>query len=260
MQPSRGSETRYLRPRIRKALEAYGCKVWTTPGSAVTGKGPSDLKVLIDGVFISIEVKNAYGNPSTSQLREIMEIREHGGYAFIARSVEAAATGIQLARKGHLHMATDEFELDLSFLDGPSEVEEKPEVAGTDLVSSDAAWRPGSDEPFDFGPSTDDGPEGGPPPVSIDDLLGDLATESTNGVVGLSDNVGPTYDIETSDNVNVLAVPAPSTGGDVTLAEALRAVADSYGLLSRAFKVLANAYDGPTGEAPKKRGRKPRES
>lgn len=50
--------------------------------------GILDIYTLRNGVSIWIEVKTAIGTPSELQKKEIRDIRSHGGFAFIARSVE----------------------------------------------------------------------------------------------------------------------------------------------------------------------------
>jgi hypothetical protein len=45
-------------------------------------------------VFLSIEVKTDKGKPSTEQLRWQKVVKQHGGIAMIARSVEDAEAGL----------------------------------------------------------------------------------------------------------------------------------------------------------------------
>ena len=56
--------------------------------------GVSDILGIFNGKFLAIEVKSAKGKPTEHQKRFLDEVLEHGGIAFIARSIEDVEAGL----------------------------------------------------------------------------------------------------------------------------------------------------------------------
>ena len=88
-----------LTRKIMKALRDDGCWVVKFPGGAFSTTGVPDIVgVGSGGRFVAVEVKLPYPskhNVSKIQAKRIREIREHGGRAGVACSVEEALWVVQ---------------------------------------------------------------------------------------------------------------------------------------------------------------------
>ena len=61
---------------------------WVVKVISANKNGCPDILACVDGKFVAIEVKTKQGAVSKLQHFQINKIKEAGGYAFIARSVE----------------------------------------------------------------------------------------------------------------------------------------------------------------------------
>ena len=68
-----------------KGCGVWAWKHWSGPMSHV---GIADILGIYQGRFLAIEVKGPRGKVSDAQSRFLRNIEEHGGIAFVARSVE----------------------------------------------------------------------------------------------------------------------------------------------------------------------------
>lgn len=67
---------RYLRDKGAYCVKYFGCGYSTS--------GTPDILVSVNGYFMAIEVKAQNGKPTELQLEKIREIRESGGFAYVA--------------------------------------------------------------------------------------------------------------------------------------------------------------------------------
>lgn len=59
--------------------------------------GVSDILGIHDGKFLAIEVKALKGKPTPAQIIFLDEVNQHGGIAFIARSIDDVAKKLGIA-------------------------------------------------------------------------------------------------------------------------------------------------------------------
>lgn len=90
--------------QIVKALKAYGVGwVWKTHGNPYQTSGVPDILCIAPstGRFVGIEVKrpDGYGKATPLQLRQLENIREAGGVAGIATSVDEALALVREAEE-----------------------------------------------------------------------------------------------------------------------------------------------------------------
>jgi len=87
-----GEITRAIRAMLKR-LGIFHFKYWGGPMSA---PGIADILGCHKGRFFAIEVKANNRKPTDSQSKFLRNIREAGGIAFVARSVEDVVKGLRL--------------------------------------------------------------------------------------------------------------------------------------------------------------------
>jgi hypothetical protein len=118
-----------LRQRIRTAIRMKNPDVLVVgqPAGGMTGRGRTDLYVIVAGRFVGLEIKTRTGRATQLQRDRIRDVRRAGGYAWLVRTPHAACVAVDIARKGE-HMAQDElFDLDALLASFRPEDAEKPE-------------------------------------------------------------------------------------------------------------------------------------
>ena len=83
--------------QIRQVLKI--CKVWhwkNWSGPMTYPKGISDILGIYKGRFLAIEIKKPGGKPTPDQLKFLRYVREEGGIAFVAYSVDDVVRQLQL--------------------------------------------------------------------------------------------------------------------------------------------------------------------
>lgn len=113
-------------------LRRMGCVAYAQPGSARSGRGRTDLVVCDRGQYLAIETKTLTGRATKKQAQRIREIRQAGGCAYVARTVEEITRGVELWRQGIKPWRDDE----LDFLD---ELPMYGEAAPTTVVDAPPA-------------------------------------------------------------------------------------------------------------------------
>lgn len=81
--------------QIKKYLKSIGAYVVKYFGCTYTQAGVPDLLVCYKGRFIAIEVKTDSNKTSSLQDINIQQIKEAGGIAFVARSLEEVKNEIR---------------------------------------------------------------------------------------------------------------------------------------------------------------------
>ena len=69
--------------RIKAFLKNYDAWFLKTWSNGIQREGVPDILACVNGYFIGIEVKAKTGHPSDLQLKNVRDIRESGGIAFI---------------------------------------------------------------------------------------------------------------------------------------------------------------------------------
>jgi hypothetical protein len=77
-------------------------RIFRKPNSPYQLNGTSDILGLYEGRFLAIEVKKPKCYPSESQKRFIELVKEHGGIAFVARSVDDVINNLRQFNQGGL--------------------------------------------------------------------------------------------------------------------------------------------------------------
>lgn len=91
------SEEKKVEDKIKKYLDSLGAYYLKVHGSAFQPAGTPDILACVNGRFVGIEVKKPKGGVvSELQKFKIKQIRNAGGVAFVAKSVEEVET--QLSR------------------------------------------------------------------------------------------------------------------------------------------------------------------
>lgn len=70
--------------KIKKYLKDKGCYCVKYFGCNYSTSGTPDILACVNGYFVAIEVKAQTGKPSELQLAKIRQIREAGGFAYVA--------------------------------------------------------------------------------------------------------------------------------------------------------------------------------
>ena len=70
--------------KIKRYLKERGCYEVKYHGNYYSTNGTPDLLACVNGYFLAIEVKAQDGHPSELQLVKINDIREAGGFAYVA--------------------------------------------------------------------------------------------------------------------------------------------------------------------------------
>ena len=107
---------RKIQNEIRLALGMLdGCVFWRNSNAGVetwdekTGdvryhhaglpKGSADLVGIVNGRFVSLEIKTSTGKPSQDQINWGNVVRAHGGFHAVVRSVAEALAAVEEARR-----------------------------------------------------------------------------------------------------------------------------------------------------------------
>ncbi len=77
-----------LTNRIKDHLRANGWKVWKNHGSPMSQAGRPDLEALKDGRHVHFEIKVNANKVTPLQQHELDDIRNHGGEAYVVRSLD----------------------------------------------------------------------------------------------------------------------------------------------------------------------------
>lgn len=85
------------RQEIRTALTRAGYLVIPYAAGPFGRKGTSDLLICAMGRFVAVEVKDADGRLTPSQIAFITQVVRHGGAAFVARTAQEALEGVKRA-------------------------------------------------------------------------------------------------------------------------------------------------------------------
>lgn len=84
-----GGEEKKVENKIKKYLDSLGAYYLKVHGSAYQPAGVPDVLASINGKFVGIEVKKPVGGVvSDLQKHHILKIKNSGGIAFVARSVD----------------------------------------------------------------------------------------------------------------------------------------------------------------------------
>ena len=70
--------------KIKRYLKERGCYCVKYFGCSYSTSGTPDILSCVNGYFLAIEVKAQTGKPSELQLEKIKQIREAGGFAYVA--------------------------------------------------------------------------------------------------------------------------------------------------------------------------------
>lgn len=187
-----------LRRRIVKALRERGYYAETQHGSVYSGRGRSDITVGCP-YLVKIEVKTRRGKLTRQQLSHLEDVRRADCVAFVARSIEDAVRGVELAEEGRFpYMSTsDPAEIDLSFLDEleaefsaktPAQQEqpiaEEPEAEPEAIMVEPVPepYEPAADEPTDEEPEPDEPTAGTIETPPVDAGWADHTTEQADAV------------------------------------------------------------------------------
>jgi Holliday junction resolvase len=85
-----------LTKQIRSVLNHAGIYHWKVYQTLGAKRGVSDILGIHNGRLIAIEVKTSKGIVSSYQQEFINDINNHGGTAFVARSIEDVIEGLGL--------------------------------------------------------------------------------------------------------------------------------------------------------------------
>lgn len=81
---------------IRQLLNAFGIFHWKMWQGPLSNHGIADILGIYQGKFLAIEVKTERGTVSPAQQRFLANVRDQGGIAFVARSVEDVIEKLKL--------------------------------------------------------------------------------------------------------------------------------------------------------------------
>lgn len=70
--------------KIKKYLKSKGCYRVKYFGCSYSTSGTPDILACVNGYFLAVEVKGEGGKPGPLQLQKIREIREAGGFGYVA--------------------------------------------------------------------------------------------------------------------------------------------------------------------------------
>jgi len=73
-----------VKKRVREMLDKLGIYHFMPPANGFGRAGIPDIIACMDGHFIAIECKAGTNKPTLLQVREIEDIRAHGGVALVA--------------------------------------------------------------------------------------------------------------------------------------------------------------------------------
>ena len=80
--------------QIRRLLKSIGVFHWKQIGALGLPKGISDILGIYEGRFLAIEVKRPGGRLSQYQKEFLKRVRDEGGIAIVARSVDDVIDGL----------------------------------------------------------------------------------------------------------------------------------------------------------------------
>lgn len=86
-----------IQNKIRRFLVSQGAYHFKHFGCMFSRAGVPDIIACLKGLFVAIEVKSEKGKLSELQEINIQQIREAGGIAMVARSVEEVEENLKLA-------------------------------------------------------------------------------------------------------------------------------------------------------------------
>lgn len=106
-----------LRQRIRAAIRAAypAALIVGQPSNGMTGPGRHDLYVVVQGVYVGLEVKTRTGRATQVQVDRLRATRRAGGCAWLVRSTLGSLVAIEAAlniRPRSRYVAEDDFDID----------------------------------------------------------------------------------------------------------------------------------------------------